>query len=81
MKTYKELVLNTNKELKEEATKLGYCIKVLKGFSGLPNELKPVLKDVEKNYAEHVNQVRQTKSGKYTAFYLLQYLYKQYKTV
>lgn len=83
MKTYRELVLNTNKTLKEESAKLGYCIKVLKGFDQLPKEFKPILAKIDKDtetYNKCIDNVRVSKSGKFTAFYLLQYLYKEYKS-
>lgn len=81
MKTYRELVLNTNKTLKEESTKLGYCIKVLKNFDQLPEELRPILERIEtkKEYQKAVKNVRTSKAGKYTPFFLLQYLYKVHK--
>ena len=83
MKTYRELVLDTNKVLKEESAKLGYCIKVLKGFDQLPKEFKPILSKVDKDaqtYKKCIDNVRVSKTGKFTAFYLLQYLYKEYKS-
>ena len=83
MKSYRTLVLDTNAKLKEESAKLGYCIKVLKGFDQLPQEFVNLLKAIDKDKATYelcVKNVRVSKSGKFTAFYLLQYLYKTYKT-
>jgi hypothetical protein len=71
-------VLNTNKALKEEAFKLGYCIKQLDNII-LPKEFKSYLNTMKKDssiYKLAENNVRRSKVGKFTAFYLLQYLYK-----
>jgi hypothetical protein len=78
--TYKNLVLEANAALKVEAKTFGYTVKTLLNFSGTPKEfltmLKAINKDSEK-FKTAAENVRRTKSGNYSAFYLLQYLYKQ----
>ena len=71
-------VLNTNKTLKEESVKLGYCIKQLEGIK-IPDEFSKYLKTMKKDssiYKHCESNIRRSKIGKFTAFYLLQYLYK-----
>jgi hypothetical protein len=79
--TYKLHVLNSNKILKEESAKLGYCIKVLINNTNILNlsplmlkNLQAINKDSEA-YKLAVNNCRKSKNGNYSPFYLLQYLY------
>lgn len=71
-------VLDTNKALKEESAKLGYCIKQLEGIK-LPTQFAAYLGKIRKDsnlYKQVESECRKSKSGRFTAFYLLQYLYK-----
>lgn len=76
---YTKLVLMTNKALKEESAKLGYCIGQLERLDTLPSKFATYLKQVRKDgnlYKQVENNCRKSKTGRFTAFYLLQYLYK-----
>jgi hypothetical protein len=79
--TYKISVLDSNKILKEESAKLGYCVKVLinninilKLSPLMAKNLQAINKDSEA-YKLAVNNCRKSKNGNYSPFYLLQYLY------
>ena len=79
--TYKISVLDSNKILKEESAKLGYCIKVLMNNINIlklsplmAKNLQAINKDSEA-YKLAVNNCRKSKNGNYSPFYLLQYLY------
>ena len=78
---YKTEVLESNKLLKQESVKLGYCVKVLINNTNIlklsplmVNNLKAINKDSEA-YKLAVNNCRKSKKGNYSPFYLLQYLY------
>lgn len=78
---YKLHVLDSNKILKEESAKLGFCIKVLMNNSNILKlsplmlkNLQAINKDSEA-YKLALNNCRKSKKGNYSAFYLLQYLY------
>lgn len=78
---YKTEVLESNKLLKQESVKLGYCVKVLINNTNIL-KLSPIMvknlnainKDSEA-YKLAVNNCRKSKKGNYSPFYLLQYLY------
>jgi len=79
--SYKIEVLESNKLLKQESVKLGYCVKVLINNTNIL-KLSPIMiknlnainKDSEA-YKLAVNNCRKSKNGNYSPFYLLQYLY------
>jgi hypothetical protein len=78
---YKTEVLESNKLLKQESVKLGYCVKVLinninilKLSANMVDNLQAINKDSEA-YKLAVNNCRKSKNGNYSPFYLLQYLY------
>jgi hypothetical protein len=78
---YNNTVLASNKILKEESKKLGYCIKVLTNNINIlklsplmVKNLQAINKDSEV-YKLAVNNCRKSKNGNYSPFYLLQYLY------
>lgn len=80
-KSYKNLVLETNKSLKINRLKLGYCIDDLLKLDTLPINFKTYLNRAKKDsvtYKIIETNVKQTKKG-FNAFYLLQYLYKNCK--
>lgn len=79
---YNVNVLSTNKRLKEESKKLGYCVKTLLRLAD-SIELHPTmlanLQAIDKDselYKQAAENVRRTKLGNYSPFTLLQYLYK-----
>lgn len=79
---YKSDVLSVNKALKEESLKLGYCIKKLISLSDaiklhptMLANLQAINTDSEE-YKKAVEKIKKTKSGNYSPFVLLQYLYK-----
>jgi hypothetical protein len=79
--TYKISVLDSNKILKEESAKLGYCVKVLinninilKLSPLMSKNLQAINKDSEA-YKLAVQNCRKSKTGNFSPFYLLQYLY------
>ncbi|MFN9901965.1 MAG: hypothetical protein ACK55Z_24930, partial [bacterium] len=80
--SYKENVLLSNSEYKKELATLGHCVRSLLQAADVKIHPKmlAVLKDIknDKNgaYKIALNEVRKTKSGKYTVFALFQYLYK-----
>lgn len=74
-------VIESNKLLKQESVKLGYCVKVLINNTNIlklsplmVKNLQAINKDSEA-YKLAVNNCRKSKSGNYSPFYLLQYLY------
>jgi len=75
-------VIESNNILKKEAKTIGFCIKViLNNIKLLPNitdtmvkNLQAINKDSEA-YKLAVLNCRKSKSGNYSPFYLLQYLY------
>jgi len=78
---YKVEVLESNKLLKQESVKLGYCVKVLINNTNIlklsplmVKNLQAINKDSEA-YKLAVNNCRKSKNGNYSPFYLLQYLY------
>lgn len=79
--SYKVEVLESNKLLKQESVKLGYCVKVLINNTNIL-KLSPIMvknlnlinKDSEV-YKLAVLNCRKSKNGNYSPFYLLQYLY------
>ena len=78
---YKTEVLESNKLLKQESVKLGYCVKVLinninilKLSPLMIKNLQAINKDSEV-YKLAVLNCRKSKNGNYSPFYLLQYLY------
>jgi len=78
---YKTEVLESNKLLKQESVKLGYCVKVLINNTNIlklsplmVKNLQAINKDSEA-YKLAVNNCRKSKNGNYSPFYLLQYLY------
>ena len=79
---YKSNVLDVNKKLKEEARTFGYSVKQLIAFAPIIGLDKTMLKNLQlinkdqDVYKQASLDVRKTKSGNYSAFYLLQYLYK-----
>lgn len=80
-KSYKNLVLETNKSLKIERLKLGYCIDDLLKLTTLDANFKTYLNRAKKDsaiYKKLEANVKKTKKG-FNAFYLLQYLYKNCK--
>lgn len=80
-KSYKNLVLETNKSLKIERLKLGYCIDDLLKLTTLDGNFKTYLNRAKKDSAIYKKlevNVKKTKKG-FNAFYLLQYLYKNCK--
>jgi hypothetical protein len=79
--SYKVEVLESNKLLKQESVKLGYCVKVLINNTNIlklsplmVKNLQAINKDSEL-YKLAVNNCRKSKNGNYSPFYLLQYLY------
>lgn len=83
MKTYKDLVIGTNRALKEDCKTFGYNIKLLNEFKDMPKELKPYLVKLKKDkefYQKASKEVRTTKAGAFRPFYTLQYLYRLYKS-
>lgn len=79
--SYKNEVLESNKILKQESIKLGYCVKVLinnvnilKLSPLMIKNLHAINKDSEA-YKLAVQNCRKSKTGNYSPFYLLQYLY------
>jgi hypothetical protein len=79
--SYKVEVLESNKLLKQESVKLGYCVKVLINNTNIlklsplmVKNLQAINKDSEA-YKLAVNNCRKSKKGNYSPFYLLQYLY------
>jgi hypothetical protein len=79
--SYKVEVLESNKLLKQESVKLGYCVKVLINNTNIlklsplmVKNLQAINKDSEA-YKLAVNNCRKSKNGNYSPFYLLQYLY------
>lgn len=79
--SYKIEVLESNKLLKQESVKLGYCVKVLINNTNILKlsplmikNLNAINKDSEV-YKLAVLNCRKSKSGNYSPFYLLQYLY------
>jgi hypothetical protein len=79
--SYKTEVLESNKLLKQESVKLGYCVKVLINNTNIlklsplmVKNLNAINKDSEA-YKLAVNNCRKSKNGNYSPFYLLQYLY------
>lgn len=79
--TYKLHVLDSNKLLKEESAKLGFCIKVLINNSNILKLSPLMLKNLQainkdsQAYKLAVQNCRKSKKGNYSPFYLLQYLY------
>ena len=78
---YKVEVLESNKLLKQESVKLGYCVKVLINNTNIlklsplmVKNLQAINKDSEV-YKLAVLNCRKSKNGNYSPFYLLQYLY------
>jgi hypothetical protein len=78
---YKVKVLESNKLLKQESVKLGYCVKVLINNTNIlklsplmVKNLNAINKDSEV-YKLAVLNCRKSKNGNYSPFYLLQYLY------
>lgn len=79
--SYKVRVLDTNKALKVERLKLGYCIDDLLKVASLDSKFKQVLSKAKKDSATYKGieaNVKRTKNG-FNAFYLLQYLHKTCK--
>jgi hypothetical protein len=80
---YKKDVLQVNKALKQECLKFGYSVKVLKQFAPITNkkhiELINLINTDSNIYKQVEKNVRKTKNGNYSAFYLLQYIYSQCK--
>lgn len=79
--SYKIEVLESNKLLKQESVKLGYCVKVLINNTNIlklspimVKNLQAINKDSEA-YKLAVLNCRKSKNGNYSPFYLLQYLY------
>lgn len=79
--SYKTEVLESNKLLKQESVKLGYCVKVLINNTNIlklsplmVKNLNAINKDSEV-YKLAVLNCRKSKNGNYSPFYLLQYLY------
>jgi hypothetical protein len=79
---YYKQVIEPNRFLKEETSKIGYCIKQLLNNSDaikLQPDFIKLLKQANKDeaiYKQFANEVRKSKTGKYSPFALLQYLYK-----
>ena len=80
-------IIEANKILKSEQKNLGGCIKVLKTFwQFLPGDVKPllsILMEIDKNsemYKIASNDVRKSKNGNYSPYYLLCFLRKVYNT-
>ena len=80
---YKKDVLQVNKALKQECLKFGYSVKVLKQFAPITNtkhiELISLIDTDNNIYKQVEKNVRKTKNGNYSAFYLLQYIYSKCK--
>ena len=79
--SYKIEVLESNKLLKQESVKLGYCVKVLINNTNIL-KLSPIMvKNLQaintdsEAYKLAVLNCRKSKNGNYSPFYLLQYLY------
>lgn len=77
---YKD-VLDSNKALKENCKTLGYALKLISECANVHDKLKESAKLLQKKgneamYKECAENCRKTKDGKFTPFYVLQYLYK-----
>ena len=74
-------VLDSNKALKENCKTLGYALKLISECTNVHPKLKESAKELQKKgnetkYKECAENCRKTKDGKFTPFYVLQYLYK-----
>jgi hypothetical protein len=74
-------VLDSNKALKENCKTLGYALKLISECTNVHAKLKEGAKELQKKgneakYKECAENCRKTKDGKFTPFYVLQYLYK-----
>jgi hypothetical protein len=82
---YKSHVIGTNHQYKKEMATLGHCVRSLMQAQDVKihPKMMAILREIKANkndwYKIALDGVRKTKSGKYTPFCLLQYLYKLVK--
>ena len=79
---YDEMVLQSNKVLKEDCNTLGYALKVLTTTEGIHKDIVSTCKLAKKDmdvYKEIVNNCRKTKKGYFRPFYVMQHIYKGFK--
>jgi hypothetical protein len=85
---YKVNVLNVNADykskLKQECAKVGHAIKLLNDMKTvMPKEVSDFIKTIKQNkngeYEKCANEVRYSKSGNTSPFFLLQYVHRQIK--
>lgn len=83
---YTQQVIESNKLLKTECSKLGWAIKVLTSnvkVLTINEAQKSLLAAIDKGgeaYKKAATNCRKSKSSNYSPFYLLQYLYSETKT-
>jgi hypothetical protein len=81
-KSYKDLVLGGNQVLKSEVRTLGFALKLIRDTAGISPQFQKIARELLKDsemYKNFANNVRKTKAGNFTPFYVMQAIYRGLK--